>query len=104
MNVPGLPPPRIGPPLQVTAPLLVMTAVSPAPGTVFGLQFAAVFQPPLRTLVQVMVAAGLGARGANRSARATRKSRFRWFELAFIEFFRPPVIGDLVLKPAGKEL
>src|SRR5436309_6514387 len=81
-----------------------MTAVSGMPGTAFGFQFAAVFQPPLTGLVQVMVAAGLGAKGENRSARATPKSRYCWFELAFIQFLRSPVVGDLVLKPAGKEL
>src|SRR5262245_31574938 len=62
-TVPGPLVPRMIAPTVVAAlsetvtPALVMIAVSLAPGTLFGSQFAAVFQSPLVELVQLMVAA-----------------------------------------------
>src|SRR5438132_8507012 len=46
----------VAPLSETVTPALVMMAVSLAPGTVFGFQLAAVFQPPLAELVQLMVA------------------------------------------------
>ena len=56
--VPRMSAPTVVEPLSETVtPALVMMTVSFVPGTWLGLQLAAVFQPPLAVLVQVMVAA-----------------------------------------------
>src|SRR5438093_12778605 len=56
--VPRMIAPTVVAPLSETVtPALVMMAVSVAPGTVFGFQFAALFQPLLAVLVQLIVAA-----------------------------------------------
>src|ERR1035437_25160 len=56
--VPRMIAPTVVAPLRDTVtPALVMMAVSFVPGTPLGFQFAAVFQPLLAALVQLMVAA-----------------------------------------------
>src|SRR6266568_2396452 len=57
---------------ETATPAFVMMAVSVAPGTLFGFQLAAVFQPPLAALVQLMVAAWLREISAKSVARKTR--------------------------------
>ena len=47
---------------ETVTPALVIMAVSLAPGTAFGFQLTAVFQPPLAELVQLMMLAPAGRR------------------------------------------
>src|SRR5690349_8729715 len=69
--VPRMIPPTVVALLSKTVtPALVIMAVSAAPGTLFGFQFVAVFQPPLAALVQLMVAAKHGAAGVINSVIA----------------------------------
>ncbi len=55
---------------ETVTPTLVMMTVSFAPGTPLGFQFAAVFQPPLAALVQLIVAARTEALATKRIAIA----------------------------------
>jgi hypothetical protein len=72
-----------------------MMAVSAEPGTVLGLQLAAVFQPPLAVLVQVMVAASARKLAAKKTATARVATGRQidamvfiilWFDYFWIEF------------------
>ena len=67
--VPRMSAPTVVAPLSETVtPALVMMAVSVAPGTVLGFQLAAVFQPPLAVLIQLMLAASARKPAVRRNA------------------------------------
>ncbi len=64
---------------ETVTPGTVMLAVSPAPGTVLGLQLAAASQLPLCVLVHVMVAAVIGRMLTKRIAMDSKsRPRMLW--------------------------
>src|ERR1017187_8031453 len=101
--VPRMTPPTVGLMSSVTVtPALVIMAVSAAPGTLLGFQLAAVFQPPLLVLVQVMDAASarkLAVRinvtvmAATGRQIAANIFIILWFVYFWIEFQALPVLA-----------